>query len=57
MDDQLLQYYERELTYIRAMAAEFARTYPKIAGRLLVDWGYFTDGLVNSLCILRSAPC
>ena len=37
MDDQLLQYYERELTYIRAMAAEFARTYPKIAGRLLLE--------------------
>ena len=37
MDDQLLQYYERELTYIRAMAAEFARTYPKIAGRLLIE--------------------
>ena len=37
MDDQLLHYYERELTYIRAMAAEFARTYPKIAGRLLLE--------------------
>ncbi|HHP7235665.1 MAG TPA: type VI secretion system baseplate subunit TssF [Desulfobacterales bacterium] len=37
MDDRLLQYYERELTYIRAMAAEFARTYPKIAGRLLLE--------------------
>jgi type VI secretion system protein ImpG len=37
MDDQLLQYYERELTYIRDMAAEFARTYPKIAGRLLLE--------------------
>jgi type VI secretion system protein ImpG len=37
MDDQLLQYYERELTYIREMAADFARTYPKIAGRLLLE--------------------
>jgi type VI secretion system protein ImpG len=37
MDDQLLQYYERELTYIRKMAADFARTYPKIAGRLLLE--------------------
>jgi type VI secretion system protein ImpG len=37
MDDRLLQYYERELTYIRAMAAEFARTYPKIAGRLQLE--------------------
>ena len=37
MNDQLLQYYERELTYVREMAAEFARTYPKIAGRLLLE--------------------
>ena len=37
MDDRLLKYYERELTFIRAMAAEFARTYPKIAGRLLLE--------------------
>lgn len=37
MDDRLLHYYERELTFIRAMAAEFARTYPKIAGRLLLE--------------------
>jgi type VI secretion system protein ImpG len=37
MDDNLLHYYERELTYIRELGAEFARKYPKIAGRLLLE--------------------
>jgi type VI secretion system protein ImpG len=37
MDDKLLDYYERELTFIRKMGAEFARKYPKIAGRLLLE--------------------
>lgn len=37
MDDSLLDYYERELTFIREMGAEFARKYPKIAGRLLLE--------------------
>lgn len=37
MDDQLLHYYERELTFIREMGAEFAKKYPKIAGRLLLE--------------------
>ncbi len=37
MEDQLLNYYERELTFIRKMGAEFAKTYPKIAGRLLLE--------------------
>jgi type VI secretion system protein ImpG len=37
MDDKLLSYYERELTFIRKMGAEFARKYPKIAGRLLLE--------------------
>lgn len=37
MDDHLLTYYERELTFIRKMGAEFAQKYPKIAGRLLLE--------------------
>ena len=37
MDDQVLNYYERELTFIRQLGAEFARKYPKIAGRLLLE--------------------
>jgi type VI secretion system protein ImpG len=37
MEDRLLDYYERELTFIREMGAEFARKYPKIANRLLLE--------------------
>jgi type VI secretion system protein ImpG len=34
MVDDLLPYYDRELSYIRRLAAEFAVSHPKIAGRL-----------------------
>jgi type VI secretion system protein ImpG len=34
MSDALLPYYDRELNAIRRLAAEFANTHPKIAGRL-----------------------
>ncbi len=37
MRDELLGYYERELVFLRRMGAEFARKYPKIAGRLLLE--------------------
>jgi type VI secretion system protein ImpG len=37
MDDRLLNYYERELTFIREMGTHFAEKYPKIAGRLLLE--------------------
>lgn len=37
MEDRLLDYYERELTFIREMGAEFAQKYPKIASRLLLE--------------------
>jgi len=37
MEEKLLQYYEVELQHIREMAGEFAREYPKIAGRLALD--------------------
>ncbi|HSW49612.1 MAG TPA: type VI secretion system baseplate subunit TssF [Bryobacteraceae bacterium] len=37
MRDELLSYYERELTFLRQMGAEFAEKYPKIAGRLLLE--------------------
>jgi type VI secretion system protein ImpG len=37
MRDELLGYYERELGFLRQMGAEFARKYPKIAGRLLLE--------------------
>ncbi|SAI69895.1 Uncharacterized protein conserved in bacteria [Bordetella ansorpii] len=34
MDARLLEYYNRELVYMREMGAEFARQFPKVAGRL-----------------------
>jgi type VI secretion system protein ImpG len=35
--DELLLYYERELTFLREMGAEFAVKYPKIASRLVLE--------------------
>ena len=32
--DDILQYYKRELSYLRLQGADFARRYPKIASRL-----------------------
>ena len=34
MDRRLLDLYNRELAHLRAMGAEFAKEFPKIAGRL-----------------------
>jgi len=35
--DDLLIYYERELTYLRRLGAEFAERYPKVAARLQLE--------------------
>jgi len=43
MDPRLLTHYNRELQFIREMGAEFARAYPKIAGRLSLDTMVGTD--------------
>lgn len=37
MSDDLLHYYERELSFVRKVGAEFARQYPKIAARLQLE--------------------
>jgi type VI secretion system protein ImpG len=37
MSESLYRHYERELTFIRHMAQEFARQYPAAAGRLLLE--------------------
>src|SRR5437667_3613689 len=37
MDERLLTLYNTELRHLREMAGEFAREYPKIAGRLALD--------------------
>jgi type VI secretion system protein ImpG len=36
MNEELLDYYERELTYLHEMGSEFARKHPQEAGRLLL---------------------
>src|SRR5580704_7768577 len=35
--DDLLLYYERELSFLRQMGAEFAAKYPKVASRLVLE--------------------
>jgi type VI secretion system protein ImpG len=35
--DELLYYYERELTFLRRMGADFAQRYPKVASRLQLE--------------------
>ena len=37
MRDELLLYYERELTFLRQMGAEFAEKYPTVASRLVLE--------------------
>lgn len=37
MRDELLGHYESELVFLRKMGADFARKYPKVAARLLLD--------------------
>src|ERR1051326_4842842 len=49
MRDQLLPYYERELTFIRRMAGEFAEKYPKVAGRLQLEPNQCEDPHVERL--------
>ncbi len=49
MRDELLGYYERELVFLRKMGAEFARRYPKIASRLLLDEEKIEDPHVERL--------
>jgi len=49
MRDELLGYYERELVFLRQMGAEFARKYPKIASRLLLEGDKCEDPHVERL--------
>ncbi len=52
----MLNYYERELTFIREMGAEFAKKYPKIAGRLQLEPDRcddpFTERLIEAFAFL-----
>jgi type VI secretion system protein ImpG len=47
--DDLLFHYERELTYLRYLGAEFAKKYPKVASRLLLEGGKCDDPHVERL--------
>jgi type VI secretion system protein ImpG len=49
MSDALLPYYERELDAIKRLAAEFAETHPKIAGRLRLSANAVDDPHVARL--------
>ena len=49
MSEELLEYYERELTYLRQMGGDFARKYPRVAGRLLLDGDTCEDPHVERL--------
>jgi type VI secretion system protein ImpG len=49
MDPRLLRYYNQELRYLREMGGEFAREFPKIAGRLGMEGMEVTDPYVERL--------
>lgn len=49
MDPHLLRYYNRELQHVREMGGEFAREYPKIAGRLGLEGFECADPYVERL--------
>ncbi|MGF1725743.1 type VI secretion system baseplate subunit TssF [Photobacterium nomapromontoriensis] len=49
MSDEILKYYNRELAYIRHMGADFAKRYPKVAGRLKLSDEHVEDPHVSRL--------
>ncbi|MFA4913252.1 MAG: type VI secretion system baseplate subunit TssF, partial [Burkholderiaceae bacterium] len=49
MDARLLDYYNRELGYLRELGAEFAQDYPKVAGRLGMSGIEVADPYVERL--------
>ncbi len=49
MRDELLDYYENELTFLRQMGKEFAEKHPKIASRLQLDANRCDDPHVERL--------
>src|SRR5215216_1537901 len=49
MRDDLLEFYERELTFLRRLGAEFAERYPKVAGRLLLEPSKCEDPYVERM--------
>ncbi|ADW70795.1 type VI secretion system baseplate subunit TssF [Granulicella tundricola] len=49
MSEELLEYYERELNYLRQMGGDFARRYPRVASRLLLTGDSCEDPHVERL--------
>ncbi|MDQ5907959.1 MAG: type secretion system protein ImpG [Pseudomonadota bacterium] len=49
MDPRLLQYYNRELQFLRELGGEFAQEFPKIAGRLGLEGFECVDPYVERL--------
>ena len=49
MDTRLLRYYERELQHLRETGGEFARAFPKVAGRLGLESYACADPYVERL--------
>ena len=49
MRDDLLHQYERELAFLRQTGAEFAKKYPKVASRLLLEPNKSDDPHVERL--------
>ncbi len=49
MDPRLLRYYNRELQHVREMGGEFAKQFPKIAGRLGLEGFECADPYVERL--------
>ncbi len=49
MDNRLLEYYDRELTYLKEMGREFAAQYPSVADRLRIDDTDIRDPYVRHL--------
>ena len=58
MSDDILEYYRRELSYLRAQSADFAARYPKVAQRLVLSGGEsadpHTERLIESVAFLTA---
>lgn len=58
MDPQLLDYYNRELVYMRELAGEFARQHPKVAKRLGMHGievaDPYVERLIEAFCLLSA---
>lgn len=58
MDPLLLDYYNKELTYMREMAAEFSRQHPKIAKRLGMQGidiaDPYVERMIEAFCFLTA---